>query len=215
MTSINHFFTMNYDQPSGYHFSHDSVFFARKVFELVVSQKLPTTHILDLCSGCGIIGLDFLFHLTKNKLEIPRQADFVEVQDIYIPYFERNVNRLDCSTSCHFLNLNYIDLQEDLSLKNKYDLIVCNPPYFRKELGRLSPSEFKNRCRFYLDADFQNLFQSIKYVLSETGTAYVLIKSLKKHGIDIESELQVWKKDLLIKKIDTVRSTDLFEIKKI
>ena len=215
MTSINPFFTMNYDQPADYHFSHDSVFLSRKVFELVVSQKLPTTHILDLCSGCGIVGLDFLFHLLQNKLQLPQESDFVEVQNIYFSYFESNVKRLDCSVHCRFLNLNYIDLQHDLNLQNKYDLILCNPPYFRKQLGRLSPSEFKNRCRFYIDADFQSLFQSIKYVLSDTGTAYVLIKSLKKHGIDIESEMQVWNASLSIKKIDTIRSTDLFEIKKI
>ena len=215
MSSINPFFTMTYDQPPEYQFSHDSVFLARTVFELVQSQKLPVTHVLDLCAGCGIVGLDFLFHLLQNKLPPPNSIDFVEVQNIYLPYFEKNKNRLNCTVDNQFLNMNYQDLQLHSQFKNKYDLIFCNPPYFRKELGKLSPSDFKNRCRFYIDANFQNLILSIQHALSSQGRAYVLVKSLQNHGIDIESEMQSFSKKLLIKKIDKIRSTDLYEIKKI
>ena len=206
---------MNYDQPPEYQFSHDSVFLARAVFDLVKSQKLLTSHILDLCAGCGIVGLDFLFHLLQNKLPPPKSVDFVEVQNIYLSYFEKNMNRLDCTVDYQFINLNYQDLQLQPQFKNKYDLIVCNPPYFRKEQGKLSPSDFKNRCRFYIDADFQNLLLSIQYTLSSQGRAYVLVKSLKNHGIDVELEMQSFRKELFIKKIDKIRSTDLYEIKKI
>ncbi len=205
---------MNYDQPLEYQFSHDSVFLARTIFDLVQSQKLPSAHVLDLCAGCGIIGLDFLFHLSNGKLPLPESIDFVEVQNIYFSYFDKNRNRLNLKVELQFLNLNYKDLLLQKNLKNKYDLIICNPPYFRKEQGKLSPSDFKNRCRFFLDADFQSLLVSIQYTLSETGTAYVLVRSLESHGINVEAEMRSFQKDLQIKKIDKIRATDLYEIKK-
>lgn len=206
---------MNYDQPSEYQFSHDSVFLARAVFDFVQSQNLPITHVLDLCAGCGIIGLDFLYHLIASNSPLPKSIDFIEVQNVYLSYFKKNINRLNISVSHQFLHLNYKDLPLQPHLKNKYDLIVCNPPYFRKEQGKLSPSDFKNRCRFYIDADFQNLLLSIQYALSKIGTAYVLIRSLEDHGIRVEDEIQSFQHNLRIKKINQIRSTDLYEIKKI
>jgi len=48
--------------------------------------------------------------------------------------------------------------------------------------GKLSPSEFKNRCRFFIDSDFINLLKFIKHALSQTGTAFVLLRSLSDHN---------------------------------
>ncbi len=214
MSSINPYFTFNYDQPEDYHFSHDSVFLSRKVYEIIRAEKQSPQAVLDLCAGCGIVGLDFIFHLQNNEYSLPKAVDFLEVQDIYRQHFENNKQRLSAETKCHFLNLNYKDLILQPELKNKYDLILCNPPYFRSGQGSLSDSEFKNRCRFFIDADFQDLLSSISYSLSDTGKAYVLVKSLAVYGLDVELEMKAHNPNLRIKKIDVIRKTDLYEIKK-
>ena len=67
MSSINNFFTFNYQQPNEYHFSHDSVFLARKAFEYVQSNYTSYDQVLDLCAGCGVVGLDFFFHISCSK----------------------------------------------------------------------------------------------------------------------------------------------------
>ncbi|MGZ3691925.1 MAG: methyltransferase, partial [Pseudobdellovibrio sp.] len=164
MSSINPIYTISYEQPEEYRFSHDSVFLAQFVYEHYKNQLTESTRVLDLCAGCGIIGLDLLFHFYSNHKKAPQSVDFIEVQSVYEKYFSTNAlsltEKLQLKLPLNFLNLNYRDLVLSAGYKNKYDLILCNPPYFKKEQGRLSPSEFKNRCRFYIDSNFRELIQS-------------------------------------------------------
>lgn len=221
MTSVNPHFTFQYDQPSEYHFSHDSVFLARRVFELTQSQDLSQKRVLDLCAGCGIIGLDFLFHVFKNNKSLPVEVDFLEVQDIYHSYFATNVQafRQNISGSknqidLQFMNLNYQQMLDISQFKDRYDLIISNPPYFRQEQGVLSRSDFKNRCRFFIDSDFQTLLLAIQFSLAPCGEAYVLLKSLDDHGISIPKEISNFKLDMELSKIGVIRDTDLYHISK-
>ena len=206
---------MKYDQPEDYHFSHDSIFLARRVFELVQDNHLKINSVLDLCSGCGIVGIDFIFHLKKAQFALPQHVDFLEVQEIYKPYFEKNVVRLGSTVECNFINENYKNFSSLGKVHPKYDLIISNPPYFRAGHGTLSNSEFKNRCRFFIDADFKELILSIEYLMANTGKAFILVKSLDRHGIDVEKEMQHFTKNLTFKKLGHIRATDLFEINKI
>lgn len=217
MSSVNTFFTIQYAQPPDYHFSHDSVFLARRVFEITLAKRLIPSSVLDLCAGCGVVGLDFLFHLSKEKLELPKTIDFLEVQNIYNSYFQENVATLRCPAPKNFLNYNYADIIGAPDFFEKYDLILCNPPYFRVEQGLLSPSNFKNRCRFFIDSDLKNLISCISHCLANTGSAYVLIKSMHDHGIDLDEELTLILQHLPMqfKKIGLIRSTDLYEFNKI
>lgn len=181
MSSINPHFTFHYTQPEEYRFSHDSVFLARQVFELV-SGDLSSWRGLDLCSGCGIVGLDFLFHLKKAQLTMPAHFDFLEVQKVYQPYFEENLKNFgDGLPSVRFLNQNYESLKS-MPDSEKYDLILSNPPYFRPNQGKMSPSEFKNRCRFFIDSDFKTLIEAIDQALNPLGRAYILLRDLQDHG---------------------------------
>lgn len=218
MTTINPYYTLNYTQPSEYHFSHDSVLLARLAYEYIVQNNINTNSVLDLCAGCGIVGMDFLFHLKTNNKIVPTNSDFLEVQSIYSTYFIKNRQELEkilnCKIPISFLNINYADVHENLNLENKYNFIVSNPPFFRKGQGSLSPSEFKNRCRFFMDSDFENLIRSISYLLAPGGKALVLIKALEYHGVDIKSELQKSANGLTFQKINTLRGTELFELAK-
>jgi tRNA1(Val) A37 N6-methylase TrmN6 len=66
MSSVNQKPTFNYSQPEDYHFSHDSVFLAQKVSEIIQKEELRLKSVLDLCSGCGIVGMDLLYYLQQN-----------------------------------------------------------------------------------------------------------------------------------------------------
>lgn len=173
MSTINPHYTFQYSQPGAYRFSHDSVFFARWAFEHLRGEIRSDWQVLDLCAGCGIVGMDFLFHC-KNELKIlPQGFDFLEVQGDYEPHFEDNKNRLDISdTKIHFIKQNYIE-----PIQTRYNLILCNPPYFNPGEGKLSPNRFKNRCRFFIDATHDELVASIEATLLPTGRAYVLTRT--------------------------------------
>lgn len=213
MSSINAHYTFNYSQPEEYRFSHDSVFMARKVFEHLANEDLTQMRGLDLCSGCGIVGLDFLFHYHHEQRKMLRSFDFLEVQEIYRPHFERNIQNLShLNISLEFKNANYSELKTP-SFENRYDLILCNPPYFQLGQGKLSPSEFKNRCRFFIDSDFQNLILGIANSLAPQGRAFLLLRSLEDHGFNYFKEAQrLLSNKALIAPLDNIRGTDLVRI---
>lgn len=220
MSTINSHPTFAYSQPEDYHFSHDSVFLARWVFEYLSEEDLAGKLALDLCAGCGVIGMDFLFHWYGKNTRGLRRCDFLEVQDIYQSHFDINKKNLfeampgSEQTEINLVNENYQALLQ--APRELYDLILCNPPYFRPNQGKLSSSEFKNRCRFFLDSDFKTLILAIDKSLASAGRAFVLFRSLSDHGIDIFSEAEsLLGVDVTIKEVDRIRGTSVVLIRKV
>ena len=80
----------------------------------------------------------------------------------------------------------------------------------------LSPSSFKNRCRFYLDSSFQSYIQALENSLANKGKAYFLLRPLKHHGIDLLSDMQkiLQETSATVKKISHVRGADIFLLEK-
>lgn len=237
-------FTYEYSQPDNYHFSIDSVEMPWEVMlslrQRVADGKLHLDEIkkwrvLDLCAGCGVIGLELNFHLPEVS-----RIDFVEVQNEYLNHFEHNKNlalkkatktakpkglRLVKETSespvpasnnsqpeFDFRIMNYEELLSDRD-HGKYHLILCNPPYFKPEQGKLSPSEFKNRCRFFLDSSFEKLIEAIDWSLDATGEAYFLLRDLEDHGIDLLAEVRrLTRGRLKIENLAMIRGTFLLKM---
>lgn len=206
-------FSYNYKQPNEYHFSLDSIYFAEYVAKQVEHREnLEHIHMLDLCAGCGVLGLEISWFLKKLK-----KIDFIEIQEIYTSYFQQNVeivNRPELELKWHLIN--YAGLLSK-PWKNKYDLIISNPPYFQLGHGILSPSTFKNRCRFFIDDSFENFIFAITNALTPGGEAYFLQRSLKQHGCDFFAYTQELLKDfpIEIQKISTIRTSDVIYLRKI
>ncbi|WP_374029089.1 methyltransferase [Bdellovibrio bacteriovorus] len=215
MSSINPHYTFQYSQPEEYRFSHDSVFLARRVFEFVKDDDWDQARGLDLCSGCGIIGLDFLFHLQNETGKSLAAFDFLEVQSLYHDHFTKNLCELgETKTACHFINDNYQVLSTE-PFKESYDIVLSNPPYFQVGQGKLSPSEFKNRCRFFIDSDFRSLILGIENSLAPQGRAFVLLRSLADHGMSYLKEAErLVSKRVSIQSLGDIRGTDLVLLKK-
>jgi tRNA1Val (adenine37-N6)-methyltransferase len=191
----------------------DSIFFAQKIAKLIESNPdISHWKALDLCAGCGIIGFD-LSHHTQHQMKI----DFVEVQEVYRSYFDKNKQMIAPNangTQFSFLNINYRKLL-DKEFENSYDLIVCNPPYFFKDEGLLSPNDFKNRCRFFIDSDFETLIKAIIFTLNPGSSAYVLIRAATHHGrAPLHDIITILGADGSAEIIDHVRGTDIIRINK-
>lgn len=108
-------FTYNYKQPDEYHFSLDSVQLAQFVAtELQSHSALSSLRILDLCAGCGVVGMELSWHLPAI-----RQIDFIEVQDIYTDYFHQNLAHINRpELQCHWHLINYDELHEKSGKEN-------------------------------------------------------------------------------------------------
>jgi len=218
-------FTYNYSQPEEYHFSLDSVEMPweialhlreRIAADITEKKQSPSDYlknsmrrwqVLDLCAGCGVIGFELNFHLTQIQ-----KIDFVEVQEIYRSHFDLNKEKVQNQGEFRFLEMNYENLLTP-EFEKKYQLILCNPPYFKTEQGKLSPSEFKNRCRFFIDSTFEKLIRAIEYTLADNGEAYLLLRDLEDHGIDLLGELKSWTKGKLnVENLTMVRGTFLLKL---
>jgi len=83
----------------------------------VDSDKL--TRILDLCCGSGCIGIACALHLPQVQVDVADiSADALQVVEKNIEHYE-----LQQRVTCH-----HSDLFASLG-GERYDLIVCNPPY--------------------------------------------------------------------------------------
>ncbi len=206
MSTVNTHFTFNYSQPEEYRFSHDSVFLARQAFEISRGLCLEGKTALDIGAGSGIVGLDFLYHRKVEGLTLPRHFDFLEIQEIYRPHFEIN-RKTSGLEGVQFVHQNYEALQQREYFQ-AYDLIVANPPYFLPAHGLMSPSEFKNRCRFFIDSDFSSLLLGIHNTLKSNGEAYILMKDLPQHGWNVLAEAEkITGGKLKIEQLGDIRST--------
>jgi len=180
-------YSYDYSQPDDYRFSLDSVFLAQKVaLEIKNHCRLPIENlkVLDLCAGCGVIGLELNFHVPEIT-----QIDFLEIQACYQEHFEINKRQARIHENFQFLQMNYDQLKSP-QYENYYDIIVSNPPYFFLGEGLLSPNEFKNRCRFFIDSSFENLVASMLNALKAKGSAFVLMRPGDQHGRELVGELK-------------------------
>lgn len=215
MSTVNTHFTFNYSQPEEYRFSHDSVFLARQAFEISEGVDLAGKSALDIGAGSGIVGLDFLFHRKVAGLSLPVQFDFLEVQEVYLNHFETNKIASGLTeTDVRFVHANYDELQK-VEYFQKYDLVLANPPYFLPEHGLLSPSEFKNRCRFFIDSDFSSLLHGIVNALTPDGAAYLLLKDLPQHGWNVLAEAKkICGEKINLEILGDIRGTLFLRLKK-
>lgn len=179
-------FTYNYSQPSEYLFSLDSVELPWRVAQELQGKPGSQLKVLDLCAGCGVMGFELKYWCPEL-----RHIDFIEVQSEYWPHFERNLEMVGAEPSeCRFINKNFLDLAADPLYESCYDIVLCNPPYFRPGTGVYSPSAFKNRCRFLLDASFEQLVDFATRALKVGGECYLLVRDQKQHGLDALAELE-------------------------
>lgn len=184
-----HNFTFEYSQPAEYHFCQDSVLFPKFVAQYL--KDLSISHefrVLDVCAGCGVIGFELAHYESRLK-----KIDFLELQEPFREHFNANLKITGQSQEdFRFIHANFSELRKS-EFTNKYDLIVGNPPYFFPDEGRLSPSEFQNRCRFFLEGDLKTLAEGVLNALKPvTGVAFLLAKSGERHGRRSLRDLTLW-----------------------
>ena len=210
-------FTYQYAQPEQYHFSLDSIELPLRVARLVEGQDLQKWKVLDLCSGCGVVGFEFQFYQPQIS-----EMHFLEVQkEDYLHSFTQNLQMVNEKMSAlrsptkFQIHWDNYESWRTSKTESSFDLVLANPPYFQKDQGKLSPSQFKNRCRFYLDSDFETMIDVILHVLKPGSSAYILLRPLLEHNknlLEVLNRHLGWRGRAQV--IDLIRGTQMVQIEK-
>jgi len=148
---------MNYHQPSFYRFSEDSLL----LVELAASQIKNKESIVDLGSGCGVIGLELAQLFPDSNILL------VEKQESFKSSLKKNVMSLS-SINISYIVKNLFEI--DLSL---FQNIIINPPYFDQNMSRLSPNLKRSICRSHDGSFYKLFFEKIEKEMSEKSCLFL------------------------------------------
>lgn len=178
-----------YQNSDYFKFSIDSILLAEFV------KIAPNYKVLDICTGNAPIPLILT---TKDKtLEI----EGLEIQsDIY----ELATESVQYNDLTDRITIHNIDAKDFRSAK-QYDVVTCNPPYFKVTTSsQKNEEEIKRIARHEVYIDLASVIEIGKNNLKETGTLYLVhrterlletINLLEKHKLGIRTLIFVFTKN--------------------
>lgn len=163
--------------------------------------------ILDIGAGTGVLSL---------MLAQRSDAQVIEALEIDNRAFEQCVDNFENSPwndrlFCYHASLE--EFAEELSgeavgINDKYDLIICNPPFYSETYK--TENTQRDLARFQDAMPFEHLLESVSTLLSEHGLFSLVIPfSEEKHFITLASKVA-----LFPKRITHVKGTPSSDIKR-
>ena len=139
----------------------DTEILVEKVIEILKNKK-NTCSVLDMCTGCGAIGISI--------------AKYIPKADIYVSDISKSALQIAKKNALKngVKNIHFILSDRFKSIyKKDFDIIVSNPPYIETDMIKDLPTEVKNEPHLALDGgsdglDFYRTLsnQSISYLKS-------------------------------------------------
>lgn len=155
----------DYQQPDFYRFNEDSILFTKYLLQ---QKKLQHTQsILDICAGCGVIGIE----LAKGFKHI-EELTLIELQKDYAPSLASNINQFIPDLNVEII---WSDFEQVTPLK-QFDLIVANPPYFEKGKGRVSTNVARQRARTFMQSNFNSFINFLHSLKTNKNSIYFLAR---------------------------------------
>jgi tRNA1Val (adenine37-N6)-methyltransferase len=154
----------DYAQPDFYRFNQDSLALIK-----FIKQQLPAaSSILDLGAGCGIIGIELARFFAAASLTL------LELQPDYLSYLQENLRVfLPAHTRAELIFASFGQWQ----ISAKWDLIVCNPPYYLPGHGQLSQDPRRHLARTFQQDNWVSLLGVFVRALTPKGVGYLVIKN--------------------------------------
>jgi tRNA1Val (adenine37-N6)-methyltransferase len=128
------------------------------------TQCGSTKKILDIGTGTGLIAI-----------MLAQRNQTAQITAIEIEKEACNEAKINCFNSpwANRMTVLNVSLQEFTPLAQKYDLIVCNPPFFSQK----APNEKRNLARHNQKLTFNELLDAVSELLTADGLLSVVIPS--------------------------------------
>ncbi|MFQ6724017.1 MAG: tRNA1(Val) (adenine(37)-N6)-methyltransferase [Clostridia bacterium] len=150
-----------YQDEDLYKFTSDSIKLAK------FCNIKSTDNVLDMCAGCGVIGLYAYSINPFNKIYFndiqPKMCDIIN-QNIQLNNLQ-NKSKVICK-NLKDLNLNDFD--------KKLDIIICNPPYFKLN-GKINQENDIAICRHEIETNLEGIIYKASQLLKTKGKFYLVL----------------------------------------
>lgn len=145
-----------YQDPDYFSFSLDSMLLAS-----FVSIPYKTKNIIDLCSGNAPIPLYLSLRTKANIIG-------VEVQTHSYDLAIKSINENSLSNQIKMVNANLKSISDSLGV-NMYDVVTCNPPYFKVGSSNINPKDSKAIARHEILATLEDIIFEASKLLKTKG----------------------------------------------
>ena len=112
-----------------------------------IAKKINAKKILDLCTGSGAIAVSLAKYIENSQITA------VDISTKAISVAKLNAKNNNVENQITFVES---DLFKQLP-KEKYDIIVSNPPYIKKEIIKSLDNEVQNEPKIALDGGYDGL----------------------------------------------------------
>ena len=171
-----------YQDSSFFSFSLDSIILAN-----YSTIRLRDTKIIDFCTGNGVVPL--ILSKRCNKC-----IEGVEVQEKLYNLALKSLVENNLENRICYYNMDVKDFCNDKNRYNTYDLVLCNPPYFKNnDLSSKNLSYEKMIARHEILIDLDTIVACANKILKEHGSLCMVhrtdrlidvITAFKKYGIE-------------------------------
>ncbi|MBE6136772.1 MAG: tRNA1(Val) (adenine(37)-N6)-methyltransferase [Erysipelotrichaceae bacterium] len=143
-----------YQDPDSFSFSIDSMLLADFV---TINTKVK--RICDLCSGNAPIPLYLSLRTKANIVGVEVQKSSYELANMSI-----NENKLDSQIEMKLANLKGVHKEI-----GKFDVVTCNPPFFKLGDNQINPNDKKAIARHEVLASLDDIIKEASTLLNSKG----------------------------------------------
>lgn len=140
----------------------DACLFGAWVADKIEKKDINPLRILDIGTGTGLLSL-----MLAQKSDCA--IDAVELNKEAFEQAKENMEQSPWSNKAKVFNADITCFKA----KEKYDFIICNPPFFENQLK--TDNENRNAAMHATTLSFEALLKAIKNNLTENGTAALLL----------------------------------------
>ena len=169
----------------------DSLFFSFSLDSIFLANYSTIRHrdkkIVDFCTGNAVVPLILSRRCDKN-------IDAVEVQQKVFNLAKKSVDYNKLNNRINLYNMDIIDFANDINNINKYDLVLCNPPYFKNNKESKKNLNYEKMiARHEILIDLNQVCACANKVLKENGNFCIVHRTdrlldifscLKKNNIE-------------------------------
>lgn len=181
----------------GYYIYQDTNYFKFSIDSILLAEFVKIKNnleILDLCTGN--IPIPMILTSKNKTLKITAIELQKEIYELGLKSIDKN-----SLTNINLLNMNIKDFHCDY----KYDVVTCNPPYFKiNERSELNENKIKRIARHEIESSLDDIVECAVKHLKDNGTFYMVHRTARL--IDVINSIQNAK--LGIRRITFIQTTN-------